>query len=144
LLFLATVSETLHGTKLAQNGSSGWEYIPCNQVSIGLNNAFSFDAGWSSPVARQARNLKVTGSNPVPATKIDTKNLAISINCWFFVFEVEPSPQQNQWLSFVGSNHPQPVACCVTHKRSGRTAMMARSFVSARRVLRSAWPYFSD
>jgi hypothetical protein len=26
------------------------------------------DAGWSSPVARQAHNLKVTGSNPVPAT----------------------------------------------------------------------------
>ena len=28
-----------------------------------------FIAGWSSPVARQAHNLKVTGSNPVPATK---------------------------------------------------------------------------
>ena len=27
------------------------------------------DAGWSSPVARQAHNLKVTGSNPVPAPK---------------------------------------------------------------------------
>ena len=27
-------------------------------------------AGWSSPVARQAHNLKVTGSNPVPATKM--------------------------------------------------------------------------
>ena len=27
------------------------------------------DAGWSSPVSRQAHNLKVTGSNPVPATK---------------------------------------------------------------------------
>ena len=28
-----------------------------------------FDAGWSSPVARQAHNLKVVGSNPTPATK---------------------------------------------------------------------------
>src|SRR6185312_14480690 len=27
------------------------------------------DAGWSSPVARQAHNLKVTSSNLVPATK---------------------------------------------------------------------------
>ena len=27
-------------------------------------------AGWSSPVARQAHNLKVVGSNPAPATKI--------------------------------------------------------------------------
>ena len=26
------------------------------------------DAGWSSPVARQAHNLKVAGSNPAPAT----------------------------------------------------------------------------
>ena len=26
-------------------------------------------AGWSSPVARQAHNLKVTGSNPVPASR---------------------------------------------------------------------------
>jgi hypothetical protein len=28
-----------------------------------------FDAGWSSPVARQAHNLKVIGSNPIPAPK---------------------------------------------------------------------------
>src|SRR5712675_288513 len=26
-------------------------------------------AGWSSPVARQAHNLKVIGSNPIPATR---------------------------------------------------------------------------
>src|SRR6478672_6161379 len=32
----------------------------------------SFAAGWSSPVARQAHNLKVTGSNPVPAPKFET------------------------------------------------------------------------
>ncbi len=30
--------------------------------------ANSFGAGWSSPVARQAHNLKVAGSNPAPAT----------------------------------------------------------------------------
>ena len=29
----------------------------------------AFDAGWSSPVARQAHNLKVVGSNPTPAPK---------------------------------------------------------------------------
>ena len=29
-----------------------------------------FNAGWSSPVARQAHNLKVIGSNPIPATKL--------------------------------------------------------------------------
>jgi hypothetical protein len=30
----------------------------------------ALDAGWSSPVARQAHNLKAAGSNPAPATKI--------------------------------------------------------------------------
>jgi hypothetical protein len=29
---------------------------------------FPLDAGWSSPVARQAHNLKAAGSNPAPAT----------------------------------------------------------------------------
>ena len=28
-------------------------------------------AGWSSPVARQAHNLKVVGSNPTPATNLN-------------------------------------------------------------------------
>src|SRR5690606_19198815 len=37
-----------------------------------LKHAVRHDAGWSSPVARQAHNLKVTGSNPVPATKSRT------------------------------------------------------------------------
>jgi hypothetical protein len=32
-------------------------------------------AGWSSPVARQAHNLKVVGSNPAPATR-NYNNLA--------------------------------------------------------------------
>ena len=31
-------------------------------------------AGWSSPVARQAHNLKVVGSNPTPATNIKAHN----------------------------------------------------------------------
>ena len=30
--------------------------------------ATDINAGWSSPVARQAHNLKVAGSNPAPAT----------------------------------------------------------------------------
>ena len=34
----------------------------------------SLVAGWSSPVARQAHNLQVEGSNPTPATKKSNKN----------------------------------------------------------------------
>ena len=36
-------------------------------VSRGKIHA-SIIAGWSSPVAREAHNLEVAGSNPVPAT----------------------------------------------------------------------------
>src|SRR5713101_1266478 len=38
-------------------------------VSVFQEGAQRFIAGWSSPVARQAHNLKVIGSNPIPATK---------------------------------------------------------------------------
>src|SRR3979409_1836736 len=44
-----------------------------------------FNAGWSSPVARQAHNLKVIGSNPIPATKLMKPPSNLS-DCWgFFV-----------------------------------------------------------
>jgi hypothetical protein len=33
-------------------------------------NRIALIAGWSSPVARQAHNLKAAGSNPAPATNI--------------------------------------------------------------------------
>ena len=38
-------------------------------------------AGWSSPVARQAHNLKVTGSNPVPATTKTRKSKDLTGFC---------------------------------------------------------------
>ena len=48
-----------HSTAL-NTSCEGKQTTPLSQIPI---------AGWSSPVARQAHNLKVTGSNPVPATK---------------------------------------------------------------------------
>ena len=44
------------------------------------------------------------------------------MDCWVFVFKVGPSPQQNQWLSFVGSNHPQPIAIGITTVGEGGIA----------------------
>jgi hypothetical protein len=38
-------------------------------------------AGWSSPVARQAHNLKVVGSNPTPATKYKIRYKKTRIAC---------------------------------------------------------------
>src|SRR5688500_5845204 len=40
-------------------------------------------AGWSSPVARQAHNLKVVGSNPTPATK-PRKSPAVAVGLFVF------------------------------------------------------------
>ena len=45
-------------------------YLPCLFHSRVLFFKLQvLGAGWSSPVARQAHNLKVVGSNPTPATK---------------------------------------------------------------------------
>ena len=41
-------------------------------------------AGWSSPVARQAHNLKVAGSNPAPAPKTQKNPTVRAVG--FFVF----------------------------------------------------------
>ena len=39
-------------------------------VFVGGESLTDVGAGWSSPVARQAHNLKVAGSNPAPATNV--------------------------------------------------------------------------
>ena len=41
------------------------------------------NAGWSSPVARQAHNLKVVGSNPTPATNLFNDLAAFGRFCIF-------------------------------------------------------------
>jgi hypothetical protein len=40
-------------------------------------------AGWSSPVARQAHNLKAAGSNPAPATNFARNAGFCWLICWF-------------------------------------------------------------
>src|SRR6202011_4349044 len=49
-----------------------------------------FDAGWSSPVARQAHNLKVIGSNPIPATKISPSNQPLKARLTGFLILSRP------------------------------------------------------
>src|SRR6218665_491601 len=44
-----------------------FENYPCASGHDGHHSPPHLDAGWSSPVARQAHNLKVLGSNPSPA-----------------------------------------------------------------------------
>ena len=53
---------------------------PCSYCSRGLFE-LKLGAGWSSPVARQAHNLKVVGSNPTPATNFFQKILVFYNLC---------------------------------------------------------------
>ena len=51
--------------KLSLDSTTGEVVIELDEPSKPIG---AHDAGWSSPVAREAHNLEVTGSNPVPAT----------------------------------------------------------------------------
>ena len=46
------------------------------------------DAGWSSPVARQAHNLKVVGSNPTPAPKLNPRAFWPGVFCVLACFDL--------------------------------------------------------
>ena len=54
--------------------------------------AYNLAAGWSSPVAREAHNLEVAGSNPVSATRIEKPALANQLRLAFFVGKYPFSP----------------------------------------------------
>ena len=53
-----------------------------------------FTAGWSSPVARRAHNPKVGGSNPSPATKIETRTTDLVVRVLFCLL-VDSHPTRN-------------------------------------------------
>ena len=68
-------------------------------------------AGWSSPVARQAHNLKVAGSNPAPAT-----NKTARSHAGFFVASAKAGAGLSiivRPLAVIGDIQPLPlrVAC---------------------------------
>lgn len=64
-LWLANAYQVLRFSMLglmAEKGLFGVDDAPSPDII--------FDAGWSSPVAREAHNLEVVGSNPAPATSL--------------------------------------------------------------------------
>ena len=66
---------------LAGRKSREIEKTGCLSLSVWHSSDLQI-AGWSSPVARQAHNLKVAGSNPAPATNL---NPCKSMDCWGFL-----------------------------------------------------------
>ena len=73
---LSSAHEQLLFTKFRLKGGYGPRKRPLSFGADGIDVGFDLrspvDAGWSSPVARQAHNLKVAGSNPAPATRIES------------------------------------------------------------------------
>ena len=60
--------------------------------------AGTVDAGWSSPVARQAHNLKVIGSNPIPATKLGPLDQSVTSGLTGFFMCAEALPTATKGL----------------------------------------------
>ena len=85
------------------------------------------NAGWSSPVARQAHNLKVTGSNPVPATISTCDAKAAPSPGRLFAF---PPPNRAFWP--VGAD-----AMVRMPARSPRTSMSRRPSAFGVRMMAS-------
>ena len=63
------------------------------------------DAGWSSPVARQAHNLKVLGSNPSPATNLERKT---PVKTGVFAFALTEKPAQGPFPLLQQLTHRSP------------------------------------
>jgi hypothetical protein len=72
---------------------------------------YELGAGWSSPVARQAHNLKVVGSNPTPATKLNNGLVAFRPKPFFIVSGWCPFLIQESKPLNVG--HPLPFICTI-------------------------------
>src|SRR6478736_1561853 len=76
---------------LCQNSAEatkGSQQSFCQRQKIG--------AGWSSPVARQAHNLKAAGSNPAPATRSSRQNNQKPRSRKpTGLFDVKPKPHEN-------------------------------------------------
>ena len=57
---------------------------PATDSNRMFRNSFSFNGSWNCPVARQAHNLEVIGSNPSPRNhkkaQFPTRNLGFSLS----------------------------------------------------------------
>ena len=95
------------------------------------------DAGWSSPVARQAHNLKAAGSNPAPATKHQQKPPAR--NAGGFCVEAQRSPPSQPALSRRPFASKRPAE---TYKSRGQASQAPEIIndVALYRTLRSGNP----
>ena len=82
----------------SQEASGRDRSAPNTRWPVHFRSGFSkavqrFNAGWSSPVARQAHNLKVIGSNPIPATNFECKTPALAAGVFIWGVTSRPCPR---------------------------------------------------
>ena len=82
-----SVRSLVSALRLSRNPSVKTSNQPLH-LTVRANRQCTVGAGWSSPVARQAHNLKVVGSNPTPATTDNDKPVASAAG--FVVFAAFP------------------------------------------------------
>ncbi len=70
------------------------------------------DAGWSSPVARQAHNLKVVGSNPTPATKKPARSMVWRALIFFLSQAKNQLNKNSTFESFLAPDHSLGLSIC--------------------------------
>jgi hypothetical protein len=94
-----------------------------------LQGAQRLIAGWSSPVARQAHNLKVTGSNPVPATRREAEFSALfekaALRGGFFCFLAGSPTGSHETVVARHYSHPDPLVHDPTSRHSRASPMRA-------------------
>ena len=104
--------------------------LPLSSVHCHLSSAI---AGWSSPVARQAHNLKVRGSNPLPAT-IQTRAPPSSAGRRFLVL---PRLQQCRELAAQLSAHLTAALAGMQHHRADQRPNRAGRFGAGQGIVES-------
>src|SRR6195952_158311 len=69
----AKIIQTIHSLRHTDPPARGTRRATQAEATSHHATTLQGDAGWSSPVARQAHNLKAAGSNPAPATRSNAK-----------------------------------------------------------------------
>ena len=112
----------------------------CSSQDSGASWILNFIAGWSSPVARQAHNLKAAGSNPAPATNFQHHSSLLFARLHFMlaviravsqVWSVKPNEAHNHYRHrYCGMHH----TCSVSSFAGGEVRYPDRASAVARKV----------
>src|SRR3979411_3061713 len=89
-----------------------WDKAKLHQSAGGVIDEHQKRAGRRPIFERTPRSDPTSPAAKPPLASMSSSSLKFGL--LGFCFKVEPSPQQNQWLSFVSSNNQPPIAVGLT------------------------------